>query len=78
MCSGGNESSAEWRPDVWLPSQSDQAALGSGHAGSAWSRLGNARVPDFQAKVESEAFQNLVAATVAAAVEKFRPLYERP
>ena len=40
--------------------------------------IGNARVPDFQAKVESEAFQNLVAATVAAAVEKFRPLYERP
>ena len=40
--------------------------------------IGNARVPDFQAKVGSEAFQNLVAATVAAAVEKFRPLNERP
>jgi N-acetylmuramoyl-L-alanine amidase len=40
--------------------------------------IGNARVPDFQAKVESESFQNLVAATVAAAVEKFRPLHERP
>ena len=40
--------------------------------------IGNARVPDFQAKVESDAFQNLVAATVAAAVEKFRPLHERP
>jgi N-acetylmuramoyl-L-alanine amidase len=40
--------------------------------------IGNARVPDFQAKVQSDAFQNLVAATVAAAVEKFRPLYERP
>gem|GEM_PF-3498573 len=40
--------------------------------------IGNARVPDFQVKVQSEAFQNLVAATVAAAVEKFRPLHERP
>jgi N-acetylmuramoyl-L-alanine amidase len=40
--------------------------------------IGNARVPDFQAKVESEPFQNLVAATLAAAVEKFRPLHERP
>ena len=40
--------------------------------------IGNARVPDFQAKVGSEGFQNLVAATVAAAVEKFRPLHERP
>ena len=40
--------------------------------------IGNARVPDFQAKVESEQFQNLVASTLAAAVEKFRPLHERP
>jgi len=40
--------------------------------------IGNARVPDFQAKVYSEPFQNLVAATLAAAVEKFRPLHERP
>jgi N-acetylmuramoyl-L-alanine amidase len=40
--------------------------------------IGNSRVPDFQAKVESEPFQNLVAATVAGAVEKFRPLHERP
>ena len=40
--------------------------------------IGNARVPDFQANVESEPFQNQVAATLAAAVEKFRPLHERP
>jgi len=40
--------------------------------------IGNAQVPDFRAKVESEPFQNLVAATLAAAVEKFRPLHERP
>jgi N-acetylmuramoyl-L-alanine amidase len=40
--------------------------------------IGNARVPEFQAKLESDQFQNLVAATLAAAVEKFRPLYERP
>ncbi|HEU0007615.1 MAG TPA: N-acetylmuramoyl-L-alanine amidase, partial [Terriglobia bacterium] len=40
--------------------------------------IGNAHVPDFQAKVDSDQFQNLVAATLATAVEKFRPLYERP
>jgi len=40
--------------------------------------IGNARVPDFQAKMESEPFQNLVAATLAAAVERFRFLHERP
>ncbi|MSO21854.1 MAG: M24 family metallopeptidase [Acidobacteria bacterium] len=40
--------------------------------------IGNAQVPEFQAKVESEPFQNLVAATLAAAVEKFRPIHERP
>jgi N-acetylmuramoyl-L-alanine amidase len=40
--------------------------------------IGNAHVPDFQAKVESDQFQNLVAATLATAVEKFRPLHERP
>jgi N-acetylmuramoyl-L-alanine amidase len=40
--------------------------------------IGNARVVDFQAKVESESFQNLVAATLAGAVEKFRPIHERP
>jgi N-acetylmuramoyl-L-alanine amidase len=40
--------------------------------------IGNASTPDFQASVESEQFQNLVAATLATAVEKFRPVYERP
>jgi N-acetylmuramoyl-L-alanine amidase len=40
--------------------------------------IGNAHVPDFQAKVDSDQFQNLVAATLATAVEKFRPLHERP
>jgi len=40
--------------------------------------IGNMHVPAFQAKVESDQFQNLVAGTLAAAVEKFRPLYERP
>ncbi len=40
--------------------------------------IGNAQVTDFQAKVASDQFQNLVAATLATAVEKFRPLYERP
>ena len=40
--------------------------------------IGNAQVPDFQAKVASDQFQNLVAATLASAVEKFRPLHERP
>jgi hypothetical protein len=28
--------------------------------------------------VDSDQFQNLVAATLATAVEKFRPLHERP
>lgn len=40
--------------------------------------IGNARVSDFQAKAESDQFQNLVAATLVAAVEKFRALHERP
>jgi N-acetylmuramoyl-L-alanine amidase len=40
--------------------------------------IGNARVTDFQAKLESDSFQNLVAATLAGAVEKFRPIHERP
>ena len=40
--------------------------------------IGNVQFPDFRAKVESEPFQNLVAATLAAAVERFRPLHERP
>lgn len=40
--------------------------------------IGNAQVAEFRAKVENDQFQNLVAATLAAAVEKFRPLHERP
>ena len=40
--------------------------------------IGNSHAPDFQAKANNDSFQNLVAATLAAAVEKFRPLHERP
>ena len=40
--------------------------------------LGNAREAGFQSAVQEESFQNLAAATLASAVEKFRTLHERP
>src|SRR4030095_8357923 len=40
--------------------------------------IGNARHPDFQRKLASADFQNLVAATLASGVEKFRVAHERP
>ena len=40
--------------------------------------IGNASQPQFKDTINDPQFQNSVAATILAALEKFRPLHERP
>ena len=40
--------------------------------------IGNASEPQFRNTINDPQFQNSVAATILAALEKFRPLYEKP